>query len=209
MGEALPRPTGPRVLGAKARGGGRGSPLAAASAPPRPCPALCCEGSSGLLLLPPRSGPPSGLPPLRSSPPLNYHDSPNLCASKRLLGPQTCSPPAVTAPPRQIQRPPTASNSFNTQAGSGSSGCPPPCTDPVAPGAAPRTTAVREKAKFCPHPWLPAAPGSSLLQPPLQLCSRLPPQFQPPLSFPASSLVPLQSIHAWLAGEGLKHGQCH
>ena len=94
MGEALPRPTGTCVLGAKAGGRGkgtgrRGSPLAAASASPRPasgclpCPALRCRGSSC---------PPSGLPPLHSIPPLNYHDFPNLCASKRLLGPQICSP---------------------------------------------------------------------------------------------------------------------
>ena len=94
----------------------------------------------------------------------------------------------MTAPPSQILRPPTASNSFKTQAGSGSSGCPPPCTDPVALGAAPSTTAFREEAKFFPHPELLAAPGSSLcssllflFRPPPQLCSSLLLSlFQPP-----------------------------
>lgn len=94
----------------------------------------------------------------------------------------------MTAPPSQILRPPTASNSFKTQAGFGSSGCPPPCTDPVALGAAPSTTAFREEAKFFPHPELPAAPGSSLcssllflFRPPPQLCSSLLLSlFQPP-----------------------------
>jgi len=95
MGEALPRPTGTCVLGAKAGGRGwkgtgrRGSPLALASASPLPA-----SGCLPYLALRRRgsSCPPSGLPPSHSIPPLNYRDSPNLCASRRLLGLQPRSP---------------------------------------------------------------------------------------------------------------------
>ena len=143
----------------------RGSPLAAACASP--------HSASG------------GLPCPHSFPPLNYHDSPNLCASNRLLGPQTCSPPAVTAPPRQIQKPPTASNSFKTQAGSGSSGFPPALHGPCGTRGSSQHNSLQRRSQVLPTPrgcWPLQAPPSAPASPPAL--------FQPPLSVPASPSVP-------------------